>query len=92
MGKVEVVNHPELEEACKLLKKWVGPNRVILIVANSTVNYVGRASSTLSWGEVAPRVARGVRPLLYRNGLELRILDPNKLKKYGSILTALSEK
>lgn len=48
MGKVEVVNYPELEEACKLLKKWVGPNRVILIVANSTVNYVGRASSTLS--------------------------------------------
>gem|GEM_PF-7060796 len=75
MGKVEVVNHPELEEACKLLKKWVGPNRVILIVANSTVNYVGRASSTLSWGEVAPRVARGSDRYFTGTVLSLRNME-----------------
>lgn len=251
MGRVEVVSYPKLEEAYRLLKRWASLNRVILIVANSSVNYTGRASSTLSWGEriviikedrallvhrpkgyepvnwqssgsalrismrknrlvlesirrrpserleivmdrvlmiallgiedegsfsmygeedlrkavasnpdliemglkvireerrvgkrradlvcldkegrmvvvelknepagreaarqlldyvrrlreetgrndvrgilVAPRVARGVKPLLYRNGLELRILDPNKLKRYGSILNVFSE-
>jgi len=43
--------NPELLEAKEVLEKGFRARQVVLIIGNCTVDYEGRASSTLEWGE-----------------------------------------
>ena len=49
--KISVLTQPSLTDAAKLIEKAFAQRRTLIVVGACTVNYVGRASSTLEPGE-----------------------------------------
>ena len=66
MSEIELIKEPSLKEAYELLKQWVNLNKVILIAAECSINYVGRASSRLTSGERIIVIKRDGALLVHR--------------------------
>ena len=51
MSKENILIKPDIEVAKNFIKKALSSNSVIVIIGDCSVNYLGRASSKISWGE-----------------------------------------
>jgi len=51
VSKENILIKPDIEVAKNFIKKALSSNSVIVIIGDCSVNYLGRASSKISWGE-----------------------------------------
>ena len=71
-GKAAYMLQPTLEEACNLLKDALSKKRFIIAAGLCRVEYTGRASSKLDWGERVLLIKPDSSLLLHRaRGLRL---------------------
>jgi len=86
-GKAAYMIQPTLEEACNLLKEGLSKKRFIIAAGLCRVEYTGRASSKLDWGERVLLIKPDGSLLLHRaRGFEAVNWQPP-----GSILTVKLE-
>ena len=73
------INDPTFEEAASAINQSLSTRRVLIIVGNCHVEYVGRASSSLDWGERILMIKRDGSVLLHRpTGYEPVNWQPSK--------------
>lgn len=61
------IKNPTLEEAASAIKRSLTASRLIIVVGNCRVDYEGRASSSLDWGERILIIKRDGSVLVHRS-------------------------
>ena len=78
-SKAISIRNPTLEEAASAMRRSLSAHRLLIVVGNCRVDYEGRASSNLNWGERVLVVKRDSSVLVHRpSGYEPVNWQPSK--------------